>query len=98
MRKVTPDPPKADEAPLSNADIRATPRTPCKMYSIPPNVDLHTLLSSISESLASASVILMDQADRETGPSRNTLLGIHQILAVSEISANRALDIIDPIE
>jgi hypothetical protein len=39
----------------------------------------------------------MDQADRETGPSRNTLLGVHLIMSSAEISVNRALDHLDPI-
>lgn len=118
MRKVTPDPPKADNASasenldpqktdratdrdvdddhLSFADIRATPRTPCTMYIVNPEVDVQTLLGCVCESLASANVITMDLADRETGPSRNTLLGIHEIMMVAEISVNRALDILDP--
>ena len=120
MRKVTPDPPKADNASspeshgpekpdtatspdadyvhLSVADIRALPRTPCSMYIINPEVDLQTLLGSVSESLASACVITMDVADRETGTIRNTLLGVHEIVTLAEISVNRALDILDPIE
>ena len=48
--------------------------------------------------LASTSVITMDVADRETGPSRNSLLGVHQILMMAELSVNRALDQLDPIE
>ncbi|WP_345894381.1 DUF6124 family protein [Pseudomonas violetae] len=39
----------------------------------------------------------MDIADRETGPSRNALLGVHQILMLAELSMNRALDQLDPI-
>lgn len=120
MRKVTPDPPDADNASpnespetqkrdeatnrndddhhASFADIRATPRTPCTMYIVNPEVDVQTLLGSVSESLASACVITMDLADRETGTSRNTLLGIFEIIMLAEISVNRALDQLDPIE
>ncbi|MHC8316712.1 DUF6124 family protein [Pseudomonas sp. LB3P31] len=89
MDKVTPDPP--------NTDIQASPRTPSTMYTVNPTVDVQTLLGSVSESLASASVITMDIADRETGPSRNSLLGVHQILMLAELSVNRALDQLDPI-
>jgi hypothetical protein len=39
----------------------------------------------------------MDIADRETGPSRNALLGVNQILMLAELSVNRALDQLDPI-
>ncbi len=48
--------------------------------------------------LASTSVITMDVGDRETGPSRNSLLGVHQILMMAELSVNRALDQLDSIE
>jgi hypothetical protein len=79
------------------AKIRATPRTPSTMFTVNPNIDVQTLLGCVSESLASASVITMDVADRETGTSRNSLLGVHQILMVAELSVNRALDQLDPI-
>ncbi|MBD9441414.1 DUF6124 family protein [Pseudomonas sp. PDM04] len=100
MRKVKPDPPETDtdEAPLSAADIQATPRTPCTMYFINPDVHVQDLLGSVSESLASAAVITMDLADRETGPGRNTLLGIAQIVMLAEVSVNSALDQLDPGE
>ncbi|WP_160106480.1 DUF6124 family protein [Pseudomonas izuensis] len=112
MTKVTPDPPNADDASphqnpntekpddalLSYADIRALPRTPCKTYSVNPQVDVHSLLGGVSETLASACVITMDLADQETGPSRNTLLGVHLIMSVAEISVNHALDLLDPAE
>ena len=71
-------------------DIQSTPRTPSTMYTINPTVDIQTLLGS-------ASVITMDIADRENGPSRNALLGVHQILMLAELSVNRALDQLDPI-
>jgi len=80
------------------ANIKATPRTPSTMLIVNPDIDVQTLLGCVSESLASASVITMDVADRETGTSRNSLLGVHQILMVAELSVNRALDQLDPIE
>lgn len=100
MRKVTPDPPTVDDAgiaadPSSFADLRATPRTPSSMFIVNPEIDTQALLGFASESLASACVITMDLADRETGPGRNTLLGIAQIVMTAEISVNRALDQLD---
>jgi len=77
--------------------IKATPRTPSTLFIVNPDIDVQTLLGCVSESLASASVITMDVADRETGTSRNSLLGVHQILMVAELSMNRALDQLDPI-
>jgi len=79
---------------LSNADIRA-PRTPPTMFIVNPDVHVIDLLGSVSESLASASVITLDVADRETGTSRNSL-GIAQLVMLAEISVNRALDQLDP--
>lgn len=87
-----------DDAHFSCADIKAIPRTPCSMYIVNPEVDVQTLLGSASESLASASVIIMDVADRETGTSRNSLLGVAEIIMLAEIKVNRALDQLDPIE
>jgi len=87
-----------DEQHTCVANIRATPRTPSTMYTVNPDIDVQTLLGCVSESLASASVITMDVADRETGTSRNSLLGVHQILMVAELSVNRALDQLDLIE
>ena len=97
MRKAKPDSPDTDETPPSAADIKAKPRKPCSMYSVNPNVHVQDLLGSISESLASANVITLDLADRETGAGRNTLLGIAQIVMLAEISVNRVLDQLDPI-
>lgn len=81
----------------SIADIKATPRTPCTMFIVNPEVHVQDLLGFTSEALASACVIIMDLADRETGTSRNTLLGVHSIVSSAEISVNRALDHLDPI-
>jgi len=46
------------------------------MFIVNPDVHVIDLLGSVSESLAPASVITLDVADRETGTSRNSLLGI----------------------
>lgn len=114
MRRVTSDGPganttSANENPKSEtlnndyhhasiADIKAIPRTPCTMFIVNPEVHVQDLLGFSSEALASACVIIMNQADRETGSSRNTLLGAHLIISSAEISVNRALDHLDPVE
>jgi hypothetical protein len=41
-------------------------------------------------------IMTMDQADHMEGPSRNSLLGIAQIIMLGELAVNRALDNIDP--
>ncbi|MHC8356324.1 DUF6124 family protein [Pseudomonas sp. LB3P81] len=87
-----------DEYGASIADIKATPRTPSTRFIVNPELDVQELLGFSSEALASACVMIMDHADRETGTSRNTLLGFHLIMSSIEISVNRALDRLDPIE
>lgn len=66
------------------------------MFIVNLEIDTQALLDFTSESLAAACVIAMDLADRETGSSRNTLLGIAQIVITTEISVNRALDPLEP--
>ena len=78
------------------AHIKATPRTPGTMFIVNPELDTETLLAHACESLASANVMTMDLADHVEGPSRNTLLGIAQVIMLGELAVNRALDNIDP--
>ncbi|MCU1760405.1 hypothetical protein NTD84_11855 [Pseudomonas sp. 14P_8.1_Bac3] len=100
------NPAKSDKATNHDIDdhhssfthIKTIPRTPCKMFTVNPEVDLQELLGFSSEALASACVIIMDKADLETGTVRNTLLGVHMIISDVEISVNRALDHLDPVE
>ncbi|VVP27833.1 hypothetical protein PS854_04147 [Pseudomonas fluorescens] len=66
------------------------------MYIIDPQIDVETLLGDACESLASAHVMTLDLADRTEGSSRNTLLGIAQVIMLGELAVNRALDRIDP--
>ena len=80
------------------ADINATPRTPGTMFIVNPQLDTETLLAHACESLASANVMAMDLADHMDGPSRNSLLGIAQVIMLGELAVNRALDRLDPIE
>ncbi|KAA0959351.1 DUF6124 family protein [Pseudomonas sp. ANT_H12B] len=80
------------------ADIKATPRTPGTLFIVNPQLDTETLLAHACESLASANVMTMDLADRMEGPSRNSLLGIAQIIMLGELAVNRALDNLEPQE
>ena len=82
----------------SAADIRATPRKPCRMFIVDPELDTESLLAHACESLASANVMTLDLADRTQGTSRNTLLGIAQVIMLGELAVNRALDRLDPPE
>ncbi|AKV09914.1 MULTISPECIES: DUF6124 family protein [Pseudomonas] len=114
MPKVTPNPPETDPAsPKENldsptaptpdfqpsiADIKPTPRTLSTMFIVNPEFDIETLLGYACESLASAEVMANDLADHMTGSSRNSLLGISQVIMLAELTVNRALDHLDPIE
>jgi hypothetical protein len=112
MFKVTPNPPDPDPTSSSEnsdsdnpndripsaADINATPRKLCSMFIVNPELDVETLLAHACESLASANVMALDLADHMEGTSRNSLLGIAQVITLGELAVNRALDRIDPPE
>jgi hypothetical protein len=66
------------------------------MFIVNPQLDTETLLAHACESLASANVMAMDLADHMDGPSRNSLLGIAQVIMLGELPVNRALDQLDP--
>jgi hypothetical protein len=68
------------------------------MFIVNPQLDTQTRLTHACESLASANVMTLDLADRTQGTSRNTLLGIAQVIMLGELAVNRALDRIDPPE
>jgi hypothetical protein len=100
MIKPTPNPPDTDpvtpsERIPSAADIQATPRELCTMFIVNPELDTETLLAHACESLASANVMALDLADHMAGTSRNSLLGIAQVIMLGELAVNRALDRID---
>ncbi|WP_413704333.1 DUF6124 family protein [Pseudomonas sp. Pseusp16] len=105
MFKVTPNPPDSDPAsPHESLDhhlnpgpnIMATPRAPCTMFIVNPELSTETLLVHASESLASANVMANDLVDHLQGTSRNALLGIAQVIMLGELAVNRALDRLDP--
>ncbi|MVW86487.1 hypothetical protein EI969_11145 [Pseudomonas sp. PB101] len=77
-------------------NIMATPRTPCSMFIVNPELSTETLLVHACESLASASVMANDLVDHLQGTSRNALLGIAQVIMLGELAVNRALDRLDP--
>ncbi|MHC8315456.1 DUF6124 family protein [Pseudomonas sp. LB3P31] len=111
MFKPTPNPPQPDtehteaepsaqqnylnSSALKYAD---TPYKPESMFMIAPDIATETLLAHACESLASANVMANDLAGFITGPYRNALLGIAQIIMLAELAVNRALDNIEPQE
>jgi hypothetical protein len=81
---------------LAPAQIMATPYSPSSMFMVNPQTDTESLLANACESLASATVMLGDFAGMLEGPSRNTLLGIAQVVMLGELAVNQALDNVVP--
>ena len=53
------------------------------------------MLANLSENLASANAMISDLAFDLDGSRRRVALGILQVIEVSELLANRALDIVE---
>ncbi|RDH96799.1 hypothetical protein DFO59_114119 [Pseudomonas fluorescens] len=62
---------------------------------IDPSVDSECLLANLSENLASANAMISDLAFDLDGSRRRVAMGILQVIEVSELLANRALDIVE---
>ena len=65
------------------------------IFRIDPGVDSECLLANLSENLASANAMISDLAFDLDGSRRRVALGILQVIEVSELLANRALDIVE---
>ncbi|WP_338473867.1 DUF6124 family protein [Pseudomonas sp. MS646] len=65
------------------------------IFRIDPEVDSECLLANLSENLASANAMISDLAFDLDGSRRRVALGILQVIEVSELLANRALDIVE---
>ncbi|WP_053144126.1 DUF6124 family protein [Pseudomonas sp. P97.38] len=72
-----------------------TPDKPGTIFCIAPDVDSECLLANLSENLASANAMISDLAFGLEGSRRHFALGILQVIEVSELLANRALDIVE---
>ncbi|BBP58891.1 DUF6124 family protein [Pseudomonas sp. St316] len=112
MFKVTPNPPDTDPTrPNSKAFDKAADRIldhylkpkpnkpetePGQLFTVANGVDTETLLANLSETLASANAMVSDLAFDLEGPRRHVLLGIQQLIELSGLLANRALDNIEP--
>lgn len=60
------------------------------------DIETESLLANLSENLASANAMISDLAFKLEGSRRHVAMGIQQVIEVSELLANRALDIADP--
>jgi hypothetical protein len=67
-----------------------------QLFSVAESADTETLLANLSETLASANAMLSDLTFDLEGSRRHFALGVQQMIELSELLANRALDIVDP--
>jgi hypothetical protein len=81
-----------------DTDARTDP-PPGKLFTVIDgidSIDTESLLANLSESLASANAMINDLAFDLGGSRRHVALGIQQVIELSELLANRALDNVDP--
>ncbi|ROM75719.1 hypothetical protein BK654_17460 [Pseudomonas brassicacearum] len=91
---------KLDEAAERALDYYLNPKldkpeadpTPGQLFTVIKDVDTETLLANLSENLASANAMVNDLAFDLEGPRRHIALGIQQLIELSGLLANRALD------
>ena len=74
---------------------KETSDNPNTIFRIAADVDSECLLAGLSENLASANAMLGDLASDLDGSRRRVALGIQQVIELSELMANRALDIVE---
>jgi hypothetical protein len=93
---------KIDDAATRALDFYLNPKpeketsdNPNTIFRIASDVDSECLLANLSESLASANAMISDLAFDLEGSRRHVALGIQQVIELSELLANRALDIVE---
>jgi hypothetical protein len=69
---------------------------PGQLFTVAKNADNECLLANLSENLASADAMISNLAFDLEGPRRHIALGIQQLIEMSSLLANRALDNVDP--
>ncbi|WP_260963107.1 DUF6124 family protein [Pseudomonas citri] len=68
---------------------------PSQLFIVSKDIDTECLLANLSETLASANVMVEDLAFNLEGSRRHFLLGIQQLIELGSLLANRALDNIE---
>ncbi|WP_448632233.1 MULTISPECIES: DUF6124 family protein [Pseudomonas fluorescens group] len=97
-----PDPNKLQEAADRALDFHLgthadpKPKTSTQVFTVVDTLDTECLLANLSETLASANAMVNDLAFDLEGSRRHVALGVAQMIELSELLANRALDIVDP--
>ncbi|MCP2075498.1 UNVERIFIED_ORG: hypothetical protein J2Y77_004934 [Pseudomonas lini] len=94
---------KLDEAANRALDFYLSPKTkpedatkPGQLFTVVKDIDNESLLANLSETLASADAMVGDLAFELEGSRRHIALGIQQLIELSSLLANRALDNVDP--
>ncbi|RON08465.1 hypothetical protein BK659_13790 [Pseudomonas brassicacearum] len=85
MKKNAPNPPETPAV--------SDPTT--HVFTIAPNIDTETLLIHTSETLASLNAMTTDLAFELEGSRRNVALAMQQLVVLSELLVNRALEHFD---
>ena len=90
---------KLDEAANRALDFYLSPKTkpedathPGQIFTVVKDIDNESLLTNLSEPLASADAMVNDLAFELEGSRRHIALGIQQLIELSSLLANRALD------
>jgi len=107
MFKITPNPPESAPKKISEAADRVlafylAPKpekpnpSPGQLFTVAEGADMECLLANLSETLASVNVMTSGLAFELEGSRRSFALGIQQMVELSELLANRALDIAAP--
>jgi|GEM_PF-5531534 hypothetical protein len=73
-----------------------TPRPTTNLFTVTPNIDTETLLANAAENLASASQMAATLAFDVEEPHRAIVLGIQQLIELSELLVDRAQDQVAP--
>jgi hypothetical protein len=68
-----------------------------QVFSVVPGINTESVLTSLSETLASVNAMVSDLAFELEGSRRHVALGIQQLIELGTLLANRALDDIEPV-
>jgi hypothetical protein len=95
MVKITPNPPENAENP--SADTKPDTQHG-QIFSVVADINTESILTTLSETLASANAMASDLAFDLEGSRRHVALGLQQLIELGALLANRALDNIELAE
>jgi hypothetical protein len=99
MIKVTPDPPVSENISPYKSDRasqfdkpRLSDAPPVNIFAVVPGLNSETLLANAYETLAGANVLVSDLAFDVEGSCRSVALAIQQMIELSQLLVNEALE------